>query len=297
MMSGCSAVLLAAGSSRRLGFDKMLTPLAGRPGFLYAFEVLTRISEINEILVVTRNESREAMQPHLEETGSGIPWRFVEGGNERQDSVSNGIRQADPANGFILIHDAARPLICETLVRAVLEAAEQTGGAICGRPSVDTLKRRKDDGTIDQTLERSSIWQVETPQIFRADLIREAYEKVQMKGLSVTDDASAMEAAGHPVALVASDSLNLKITRAEDWHLLEMVLHYPKGLEARAHLHSVNNALSPLLGYLPFLRKYRKEEARFESYLQKIEEGSRRAVDSLKCCHELMRSCFPDRGQ
>jgi len=126
MMSGCSAVLLAAGSSRRLGFDKMLTPLAGRPGFLYAFEVLTRISEINEILVVTRNESREAMQPHLEETGSGIPWRFVEGGNERQESVSNGIRQADPANGFILIHDAARPLICETLVRAVLEAAEQT---------------------------------------------------------------------------------------------------------------------------------------------------------------------------
>ncbi len=290
----CSAILLAAGSSRRLGFDKILTPLAGRPAFRHAFDVIASCPEIGEIIIVTREDLVASFHVHLEGNPSETPVQVVAGGKERQDSVYAGLQAADHKFKMALIHDAARPLITPELVTEVLQVARETGAAICGRPCSDTLKRTRDQKTTTETPDRSEFWQVETPQVFDRSRIQEAYREVIETGAAITDDASALEHAGGVVSLVESKGLNLKITRQADWEVLQIWLAQHRGKALRELLHQVNNQLMPLTGYLPFLKKYQNQSDKFDDYHHKICGGTRVAVETLKKAQIEARSLFPE---
>lgn len=287
-MSGCSAVLLAAGASRRLGFDKILSPLAGRPVLLYSLEALDRSPGISDLVLVTREDTRQAVETLVAGAAPAKPWKVVVGGKERQDSVWNGI-QAAASSVQILIHDAARPLLTVEMVQALLQAASEGGAAICGRPATDTLKMADAGGLIASTVDRSQFWQVETPQVFRRDWIEQAYREVQEKGLVITDDASAVEHLGLPVRIVTAGAFNLKITRPADWQLLELWLTVQGGSAFRTKVHQLANHANPLVGYLPLLEKYGGNEPKFREYLGKclqasqiLEEGIRELQDSVR---------------
>ncbi|MEM6884709.1 MAG: 2-C-methyl-D-erythritol 4-phosphate cytidylyltransferase [Verrucomicrobiota bacterium] len=295
-MKDCSAILLAAGSSRRLGFDKILTPLAGRPAFRHAYDVLVTCDEIAQIIIVTREDLVEKFHQHLGGQDPGIPVQVVAGGKERQDSVYAGLKVADTSNRMALIHDAARPLITAELVTQVLQVARETGAAICGRPCSDTLKRTEDQQTICETPDRSQYWQVETPQVFERESILKAYRQVIENSWVITDDASAFERAGGTVSLVESAEVNLKITKQSDWEVLQLWLAQERGTKLRKLLHQISNEFTPLTGYLPFLKKYREVPEKFEDYHSQMLDGTRQGVETLKEAQSEARTLFPDQN-
>ncbi|MDR2463984.1 MAG: 2-C-methyl-D-erythritol 4-phosphate cytidylyltransferase [Verrucomicrobiales bacterium] len=223
-MKTCSAILLAAGRSRRLGFDKILTPLAGSPVLHYALSALKKSPLIAEVIVVTREDILPRVKEIAAAADGDNPLRFTIGGAERQDSVSNGLREVSASAAEVLIHDAARPLLGERVIADTLTVAREHGAAVTAHRANDTLKIADDQQRVTATLDRSKIWAMGTPQIFHRDLIVSAYAKVQAEKLPITDDASAVELLGRSVRLVENHGLNLKITRQADWELLELWL-------------------------------------------------------------------------
>jgi 2-C-methyl-D-erythritol 4-phosphate cytidylyltransferase len=223
-MKTCSAILLAAGKSRRLGFDKILTPLAGRPVLHYTLSALKRSPFISEVIVVTREDILARVKEIDLVVVGDNPVKFTIGGAERQDSVSNGLREVSPLAKEVLIHDAARPLLDDKIIADTLTVAQEKGAAVSAHRVSDTLKEADETQRVTATLDRSKIWATDTPQIFQRDLIVSAYEKVQKEKLSITDDASAVELLGKSVYLVDNPGLNLKITRKMDWEMLELWL-------------------------------------------------------------------------
>lgn len=293
-MSGCSAVLLAAGASRRLGFDKILSPLAGKPVLLYALEALGQSVGITDIVLVSREDTAEAVSRLAAGAGLRKPWKVVAGGKERQDSVWNGIRESGPSD-FVLIHDAARPLLDVSMVETLLAAARESGAVICGRPATDTLKVADGEGRIESTVDRTKFWQVETPQVFRRELIERAYREVQEQGIAITDDASAVERLGEPVKIVTAGSFNLKITRPADWQLLELWLTFQRGSEFRKAVHQLANQASPLLGYLPLLEKYGGQDPKFAGYLGKCLTAGQGLEASVRVLQETVHRLEKDK--
>jgi len=173
-------------------------------------------------------------------------------------------------------------MIRPSLIRAVLEVAIEHGGAVCGKPCSDTLKRANENSLIECTLDRKDVWQVETPQIFELASIREAYRRVIQDQLSITDDTSAWELMGKKARLVDSKQQNFKITRADDWALAELFLREENLRELRKDLHALNNYLSPLVGYLPLLGKYLDSPERARDYLNKIEVAMPQVTQTLQ---------------
>lgn len=215
-----SGVVVAAGSSRRAGFDKLAALLCGVPVLVRSVEALAAAGA--EDIVVVCPESR------WEVTGLGTlslacPVRRVDGGAERQDSVERGLAALGAACRWVAVHDGARPLVRPEDVRACLSAARETGAAACAHPVVDTLKRADEGGlSLPGHVERNGLWGMETPQIFDANLLRRAYEHVRDRSLTVTDEVSAMEALGVRTRLVAG-APNPKITLPGDLELAERI--------------------------------------------------------------------------
>ncbi|MDX6766750.1 MAG: 2-C-methyl-D-erythritol 4-phosphate cytidylyltransferase [Candidatus Methylacidiphilales bacterium] len=294
-MNDCSAVLLAGGASRRLGFDKILSPLAGKPVLAYSLEALDHSPSVSEIVLVAREDTREAITRLAGGAGLAKPWRVVTGGVERQDSVWNGI-QATSATAMVLIHDAARPLLTPGMVADLVAATRESGAVICGRPATDTLKLADSSGWIESTVDRSKYWQVETPQVFRRDWIERAYREVQEQKVNVTDDASAVERLGLPVRIVTAGAFNLKITRPADWQMLELWLSIRTGSSLRAAVHALANQASPLLGYLPLLQKYGSTEPKFIDYWEKCLKASEQIEEQLRVLQEMIRSFESGKG-
>lgn len=292
-MNRCSAILLAAGRSRRLGFDKILSPLAGRPVLVYSLEALARSPEVHEIILVTRPDIAATIMDLAATWAPEIPKRVVEGGAERQDSVWAGLQAVQNDADWVLIHDAARPLLTPTMVAELLSAARTHGSAVCARPATDTLKEASPGGEVIGTVDRTRFWQVETPQIFRKSVVEAAYRTVREKGLTITDDASAVEHLGHPVQLVPSGAFNLKITRPADWTLLELWLASPRREELRQSLHGLANQMSPLVGYLPLLQKYGGDEPKFKDYLGKVAQAVSQAEKALGEVQTQVRALHP----
>jgi 2-C-methyl-D-erythritol 4-phosphate cytidylyltransferase len=297
-MVQCSAILLAAGSSRRLGFDKILTPLAGKPVVLYALEALFHSPSVAEILLVTRADLVDKMEKLCRDggMGDGKPVRVLAGGAERQDSVWAGLSAVSPASGLVLIHDAARPLLNEALIERSVAQALEKGSAICAQRASDTIKEASADGEVAGTLDRSRLWQMQTPQVFRKELIVPAYGEVIRRGLPITDDASALEAAGAKVWLMESDGPNLKITRQADWEMLESLLSWSQRLELRARLHHLANAMSPLAGYAFLLEKYGPKDEKFMSYFDKFQSGLAETERRYREMHHWVRNWSGDES-
>ncbi len=217
------ALIVAAGSSRRMGFDKLLTLIGGRPVLWHSVSALASCPEVDALTVVTRADLIPSLAQLLESASHGKPLSFVEGGAERHLSVSAGLKGLD-GTGFVAVHDAARPLVTPAVVAACLALARKHGAASCAAPVPDTLKRADASGMVASSVDRTGLWAMQTPQIFSVALLTEAYAAVLRAGESVTDEVSAVERLGRPVALYENTDWNLKITYPRDIGLAELIL-------------------------------------------------------------------------
>lgn len=215
-----AAVIVAAGSSRRAGFDKLAAPLAGQPVLRRSVDAFVRAGAA--AIVVVCPESRW-VQTGLAEAAFPIPVCRVDGGAERCDSVAAGLAALPEGTELVAVHDGARPLVTPEGILACVAAARRSGAAACAHPVVDTLKRADAQGhTLAEPASREHLWGMETPQVFRTELLRAAYERVRALGLCVTDEVSALETLGHATQLVTG-GVNLKITLPGDLALAELI--------------------------------------------------------------------------
>lgn len=211
-----AAILLAAGSSQRMGgVDKLWYEVEGLPLVGYALRTLAELDEVNVVVAVAPRERHEALRGLVGDV-EGVELRCVEGGARRQDSVAAGLG-AVPEAEWVIVHDAARPLVTREVCSAVLRAAQAHGAAIPAVPLVDTVKRVDVNGRVLETVDRGVLRAVQTPQAFAAELLRRAHAEVTW---DVTDDASQVEALGADVYAVTGDPRTFKVTTPED---LEMV--------------------------------------------------------------------------
>ena len=208
----CTAILVAAGTSRRMGFDKLAAPLEGIPVLARTIAAFMECGEISGIILVTPPE-RMAL---LDESTFTKPVIRIDGGAERHLSVAAGLAAVPPGIELIAIHDAARPFVSQADIRAVLAAAREHGASSLARRVTETLKRADDLDFTAAAVPRENLWFIETPQVFRADLIRAAYRHVLENQRPVTDETSALELIGIKTKLIASTSPNPKITTPAD---------------------------------------------------------------------------------
>lgn len=202
--------------------NKVLLELGGVPILAWTIDALVAAEAIDEIVLVSRPEERAAIDALVRDRVA--PARVLvhaDGGAERADSVANGLAAVGGETDLVLVHDAARPFVLPSLVRTLVAAAASAGAAIPALPIVDTLKRRR-DGFVVETVDRSELVRAQTPQAFRREVLEGA---LAARGdAAPTDDAAAVEAAGGSVALVDGDPLNLKVTTPDDLRLAEAIL-------------------------------------------------------------------------
>ena len=220
-----TAVILAAGLGKRMqaGHNKQFIEICGQSILTHTLTVFAQIPEIAKIVLVVRAGEEDTCQNMIPEIAENKTVLAI-GGKERQDSVHNGIRAITWECEYILIHDGARPLVTEEVIRRTLLAAQNSGAAICAVPVKDTIKRADSDGNVLATIPRESLWAVQTPQVFRADLIRRAYENAYVHNHYGTDDASLVEYLGEKIKIVTGDYENIKITTPEDIAIAEILL-------------------------------------------------------------------------
>jgi 2-C-methyl-D-erythritol 4-phosphate cytidylyltransferase len=219
-----SAILVAAGSSRRMGFDKLAADLAGESVLVRSILAFEACPGIAEIRVVTNPEKFAGVAAAVARLGIT---KFVEtlpGGAERHLSVNAGLSRVDPDCDLVAVHDAARPLVTPAAISRCIAAAAEGGAATLAHRVADTLKRGNTAGEVVEAVSREDLWAMETPQIFSTVLLREAYTAVLARGELVTDEVSAVAALGHPVKLVENPEPNLKITVPGDLAVAEAVL-------------------------------------------------------------------------
>ena len=211
----CTAIIVAAGSSRRMGFDKLAADLDGVPVLRRSVERLMAVPEVARVIVVCDASRFEALLggPFAK------PLARVDGGAERQDSVRAGLDALAADEPIVAVHDGARPLVHPEDVSAVIAMAAEHGAATLGRPATETLKRADAAGIVTGGVDREGLWFTETPQVFRTELLRRAYAVVRDRGLAVTDEVSAVESLGAPVRIVASSRPNPKISVPADLDL------------------------------------------------------------------------------
>ena len=220
-----TAVILAAGLGKRMqaGHNKQFIKICGQSVLTHTLTVFAQIPEIAKIVLVVRAGEEDTCRNMIPEIAESKTVLAI-GGKERQDSVHNGIRAITWECEYILIHDGARPLVTEEVIRRTLLAAQNSGAAICAVPVKDTIKQADSDGNVLATIPRESLWAVQTPQVFRADLIRRAYENAYVHNHYGTDDASLVEYLGEKIKIVTGDYENIKITTPEDIPTAEQIL-------------------------------------------------------------------------
>jgi 2-C-methyl-D-erythritol 4-phosphate cytidylyltransferase len=302
MSESLSAVVVAAGRSQRMGFDKLLTPLAGRPLLLHTLDRLFRTEAPSEIVLVVRPDSESEMQTLVAPLGRNDSIRIVPGGAQRQDSVQNGLQAVSAESEFVMVHDAARPFVTKELIDTVLAAAKLSGAAVCGAPCSDSLKEVGEDGLVTRTVDRSQLWTVQTPQIFRTQLLRDAYRGALATGATYTDDTAVVEAMGHPVRIVLYHGINLKVTTPTDWKIAEIFLQAadadsPGGTMLRKHLHDMNNHLTPLMGYAYLLANELQNDERLKKFATSVQTASERCQATTAAMQKIVREIFPKKGE
>ncbi len=224
-MSGASAIIVAAGSGRRMrhAIPKQFLTIGTHPVLYHTLLPFVNCPQIREIIVVVASEylQSDLLKASLPDTAK--PIRSIAGGRQRQDSVYRGIQSIAESTGILVIHDAVRPLVTVDLIDRTIALCNEFDGAIAATPAVDTLKRVEDQRVL-QTLDRSRIWQVQTPQTFRKAVIQRAYEEAFRDGFYATDDAALVERSGGRVTIVQSSHRNLKITHPEDLSIAEILM-------------------------------------------------------------------------
>ena len=222
-MVNCSVIVPAAGSSTRMGQDKLLMPLCDVPMLLRTLWRLEECGYVSEIIIATREDLIVPVGQLCKDAGLQKVRKVVAGGESRTDSVLAGLREADPKAELIAIHDADRPLVTAEILSGTIRKAMERGAAAPAVPVKDTIKRAV-DGVVESTLERSELFAVQTPQVFEHGLILGALEKARAEGLSLTDDCAAVERLGMKVCLTAGSYENIKLTTPEDIPAAEAIL-------------------------------------------------------------------------
>jgi 2-C-methyl-D-erythritol 4-phosphate cytidylyltransferase len=226
-----SVIVPGAGAGKRFGGagGKILQPLGGRPVVLRTLEVFASRADVCQMLLVVAPSEMPTIQARLGRELAAMGVALVEGGPTRSASVRNALAHLSDQAEFVCVHDAVRPCVSPLWVDAVVAEARRGGAAILALPLHGTLKRVSPGGTVE-TLERAEVWEAQTPQVFRRDLLLAAYAG----GAEATDDAHLVEAMGHPVALVPGDVRNIKITTPADLAVAEAVIETLPRLAAHA---------------------------------------------------------------
>ena len=218
-----TAIIVAAGSSERMGFDKLFALVSGKPIIAHTIAAFERTSCVEEIILVGRADGLGELRKLI-----GQPTKvkqIVAGGAERSDSVRAGLDHLNLKSDFVAVHDAARPMITPEKITRVFDVCRTTGGAAAlAEPINDTLKRADLDLAVKESVDRNGVYAMQTPQVFARKLLEEAYRLVAKKNVSVTDEVSAVELLGCKVVLVPNHDFNFKITYPRDLPLAEFVL-------------------------------------------------------------------------
>ncbi|MDG1071495.1 MAG: 2-C-methyl-D-erythritol 4-phosphate cytidylyltransferase [Akkermansiaceae bacterium] len=205
-----AAIIVASGSSRRMGFDKLAALIDGNPVLWHSVRAFSSSSSITQVVVVTPPERFE----WLSDLGGKL--HRVDGGKERSDSVNAGLAALNPDITHVAIHDGARPLVSPQSITATFEAAQKTGAAALARRITETLKRSSPEGITTESVSRENLWIMETPQIFSCVLIKQAYQQVASEDAQITDEVSALQLLGQGTTLVENVQPNPKITVQAD---------------------------------------------------------------------------------
>ena len=220
-----AVILPAAGRSSRFKdkhYKKAFVPLAGRAVWLHSAERFLGRSDVVQLILVIAPEDRPDFNFKFSSNVAILGIEVVDGGAERADSVSAALARVKPEADFVCVHDAARPCLANAWIDEIFHAAERTGAAIFAIPVVGTLKQVGADQKIQQTVDRKGLWEAQTPQVFRRELLLEADAK--RGGFPATDEAQLVERLGRPVTVLRGSPMNLKITTKEDQHLAEQAL-------------------------------------------------------------------------
>lgn len=219
-----SVVLLAGGVGKRMGANmpKQYLPVCNQPIALYSFFTFASMSEVKEIVVVA-----DPSYHHLFKDASSrisIPVLFALPGKERQDSVFNGLKSISPSALLVAVHDSARPMVTVKDTRKVFSDALTHGAAVLAVPSKATIKESDGRGFVSRTLDRKLLWEMQTPQVMRPQLLREGFELVNREGFEVTDDVSIVEYLKRPVKITEGAYTNIKVTTPDDLLLAERII-------------------------------------------------------------------------
>ena len=219
-----SAVLVAAGSSTRMGFDKLSFDLGGETVLHRSIRAFAQCPQVTEIVLVA-GKNREFVAQQAADCPK--PVQIVAGGATRAESAKNGVLAAH--GELVAVHDAARPFVSASVITAALEAAARCGAAAPAVPVKDTIKTVAEDGAVTGTPDRSTLRAVQTPQVFETDLLKAALQSALENEVPVTDDCSAVERLGKVVYLIDGDEENLKITTPVDLVIAEAILAEREG--------------------------------------------------------------------
>ncbi len=224
-----TAIIVAAGDSRRMGFDKLFVAIAGKPVIAHTICAFQRTNSVNEIIVVAREDRHDEIKTIVRDEKSEKVRSIIPGGKHRQDSVRAGLDHLESATRWVAVHDAARPLITPEQIERVFQQCANHGAAALAEPINDTLKRADSDLLVSGSVDRDQLYAMQTPQIFERQLIEEAYRAVCAKNIFVTDEVSAVERMGRKVVLVVNSDFNFKITYPRDLPLADFVLKQRMG--------------------------------------------------------------------
>lgn len=221
-----SAIVLAGGAGKRMNSDvsKQYMELAGKPVLHHSIAAFDSHDEIGEIVVVIRKGEEELFEREIfskQQFRKNI--KIVRGGDERSDSVRNGISILDSKSEMVLVHDGARPFLDKSIIDHNISGCRTYGACVTAVPSKDTVKIVSSSGEIVETPDRNTVFLAQTPQTFKTEIVAEALKSVQEEGLAVTDDSMAVESLGVKVQIVEGSYENIKLTTPEDMAVGEII--------------------------------------------------------------------------
>lgn len=223
-----TAIIVAAGASSRMGeaVSKTYLPIAGRALVLRTLDRFFATETVENVILVIAGKDVQRCEGLLQADKllSGRAWVLQTGGTSRQESVYRGLQKLDPDCEIVLIHDGARPFVSPTLIDRCVASARTRQAVVVGVPVRETIKVVSEDRHIISTPSRDSLWEIQTPQVFRRSLIVEAHEWAMRQGLRGTDDATLVEKMGRPVFVLDGEPTNIKITRPEDLIFAEALI-------------------------------------------------------------------------
>ncbi|XP_010682094.2 2-C-methyl-D-erythritol 4-phosphate cytidylyltransferase, chloroplastic isoform X1 [Beta vulgaris subsp. vulgaris] len=220
-----SVILLAGGKGKRMGasMPKQYLPLLGQPIALYSLYTFSQMVEVKEIVVVCDPSYKDIFEEMRDKIH--VDLKFTEPGKERQDSVYNGLQAIASGADLVCIHDSARPLVLSQDIEKVLKDGKVHGAAVLGVPVKATIKEANNESFVVKTLDRKTLWEMQTPQVILPALLKDGFDLVTRRGLEVTDDVSIVEHLGHRVYITEGSYTNIKITTPDDLLVAERILN------------------------------------------------------------------------